>query len=172
MLEGEEKRFLETLENGMDRLEEAMKAAKGGGGALLSGKDAFVLYDTFGFPLEMTVEMAGENGISVDTAEFEREMEKQRERGKQSWKSGEAGSEKILEALSADAVPASSGIRRECNEFTDCRSCGASGAVKSWMPAKGDSGDRECTFYGDPRAGWRPGGDHRLQWRGLQGGRH
>ncbi len=151
VLEGEEKRFLETLENGMDRLEEAMKAAKGGGGALLSGKDAFVLYDTFGFPLEMTVEMAGENGISVDTAEFEREMEKQRERGKQSWKSGEAGSEKILEALSADAGPSVFlGYDENVTSSQIVALAGASGAVK-----KLDAGERgflvtrESTFYGE-----------------------
>jgi alanyl-tRNA synthetase len=49
-------------------------------------EDAFVLYDTFGFPLEMTTEMAIEQGLKVDTDAFAKEMEKQRERGKQSWK--------------------------------------------------------------------------------------
>ncbi|HRX47200.1 MAG TPA: alanine--tRNA ligase, partial [Spirochaetota bacterium] len=58
VIESEEKRFLETIENGMDRLEELMKSAKKSGSGLITGADAFVLYDTFGFPLEMTTEMA------------------------------------------------------------------------------------------------------------------
>ncbi|HSV97929.1 MAG TPA: alanine--tRNA ligase [Spirochaetota bacterium] len=151
VLEGEEKRFLETLENGMDRLEEAIKAAKSDGGNTLSGKDAFMLYDTFGFPLEMTVEMAGENGIVVDTGEFDREMEKQRERGKQSWKSGEAGSEKILEALSADAGPSGFlGYDENVTSSEILALAGVCGAVK-----KLDTGERgflvarESTFYGE-----------------------
>jgi alanyl-tRNA synthetase len=103
VLEGEEKRFLETLENGMDRLEESMKSLKGRGEKTLSGKDAFVLYDTFGFPLEMTTEIAGENGLAVDMKGFEDEMEKQRRRGKQSWKAGDAGIERLFETASREA---------------------------------------------------------------------
>lgn len=151
VLEGEEKRFLETLENGMDRLEEAIKAAKTGGGNVLSGKDAFVLYDTFGFPLEMTVEMAGENDISVDTAGFDGEMEKQRERGKQSWKSGEAGSEKILEELSAAAGPSAFLGYDEYVTTSEvaalATSDGAAGKLSSG--GKGFLVTRESTFYGE-----------------------
>lgn len=99
VLEGEEVRFLETLENGMDRLEETMKSLKKNGESTMSGKDAFVLYDTFGFPLEMTTEIAAENNLSVDTAGFEDEMEKQRQRGKQSWKGNESGIEKNFETI-------------------------------------------------------------------------
>ncbi len=150
VLEGEEKRFLETLENGMDRLEEAIKAAKGGGNTL-SGKDAFVLYDTFGFPLEMTMEMAGENGIAVDAGGFDREMEKQRERGKQSWKSGEAGSEKILEALSSTAgASVFLGYDENVASSELAALAGTAGPVK-----KLDTGERgflvakESTFYGE-----------------------
>ncbi len=151
VLEGEEKRFLETLENGMDRLEEAMKAAKASGRNILSGKDAFVLYDTFGFPLEMTVEMAGENGLSVDTAGFESEMEKQRERGKQSWKSAEAGSEKILEALSAAAGPSAFLGYDENVATSELVALAASdGAVRKLSSGrKGFLVTRESTFYGE-----------------------
>lgn len=151
VLEGEEKRFLETLENGMDRLEEAIKAAKTGGGNLLSGKDAFVLYDTFGFPLEMTVEMAGENGISVDTAGFEVEMEKQRERGKQSWKSAEAGSEKILEELSASAGPSAFLGYDEYVTTSEVAALASSeGALRKLSCGlKGFLVTRASTFYGE-----------------------
>jgi len=103
LLEGEERRFLETLENGMDRLEEIVKALQKSGGSEMSGQDAFLLYDTFGFPLEMTVEIAEERRLGVDVDGFRREMEKQRERGKQSWKSAGSGAGRIVEALSAEA---------------------------------------------------------------------
>lgn len=86
VIEGEEKRFLETLENGIDRLEEILKTVGASGKKIITGRDAFVLYDTYGFPVEMTNEMALEKGLSVNMDEFASEMEKQRERGKSSWK--------------------------------------------------------------------------------------
>ena len=93
VIESEEKRFLETIENGMDRIEEIIKSVKSGNKKTVTGADAFVLYDTFGFPLEMTTEMAQEQGLEVDIAAFNIEMEKQRQRGKQSWKGSEPGLE-------------------------------------------------------------------------------
>ncbi len=101
VIESEEKRFLETLENGMDRLDQIMKAGKKSGKGTIPGKDVFLLYDTFGFPVEMTTEIAGENGLEVDSAGFEKEMEQQRNRGKQSWKGSEAGLEKSFEKIAA-----------------------------------------------------------------------
>ncbi|HPJ35559.1 MAG TPA: alanine--tRNA ligase [Spirochaetota bacterium] len=103
VIESEEKRFLETIENGMDRLEEIMKGAKKSGSGLITGSDAFVLYDTFGFPLEMTTEMAIEQGLKVDTDGFTSEMEKQRERGKQSWKGSDLGFESVFDEIIAKA---------------------------------------------------------------------
>ncbi len=103
LLKGEEERFLETLENGMQKLEEILANLEKTGSDTMSGKDVFLLYDTFGFPMEMTIEMAAEKNLKVDTEGFETEMEKQRERGKKSWKSGESGYEKIFEELSREA---------------------------------------------------------------------
>jgi len=94
VIESEERRFLETIENGMDRLEEIIKTSKNS----ISGKDAFLLYDTFGFPVEMTNEMAEEKGLDIDMKGFEAEMENQRQRGKQSWKGIDAGLEQQFEA--------------------------------------------------------------------------
>lgn len=91
VIESEEKRFLETIENGMDRLDEVIKNLKKEGENLISGKDVFVLYDTFGFPVEMTSEIAQEEGLSIDVSGFENEMDAQRQRGKQSWKGAEQG---------------------------------------------------------------------------------
>ncbi|MBX7122048.1 MAG: alanine--tRNA ligase [Opitutaceae bacterium] len=76
VIRSEEESFGRTLERG---LVEFMRAASGSG---VSGADAFRLYDTYGFPLDMTQLLAAERGLSVDAAGFEVEMEKQRERGR------------------------------------------------------------------------------------------
>ncbi len=99
VIEAEEKRFLETIENGMDRLEEIVRSAKKNGSGVVTGSDAFVLYDTFGFPLEMTTEMATEKGLKVDTIGFNSEMQKQRDRGKQSWKGTDLGFESVFDEI-------------------------------------------------------------------------
>lgn len=75
-LQREESRFLETLERGEKLLVEILAKGK----KKISGVDAFTLYDTYGFPLELTQEIAEENGLTVDVKGFEREMEKQRKR--------------------------------------------------------------------------------------------
>jgi len=103
VIEAEEKRFLETIENGMDRLEQIVKSVKKGGSGIVTGSDAFVLYDTFGFPLEMTTEMAIEQGLTVDTEGFTSEMEKQRTRGKQSWKGADLGFESVFDEIISTA---------------------------------------------------------------------
>jgi len=77
----EEERFSQTLERGQKQLDELLQAASGNGaGGVLSGADAFLLYDTFGFPLEITTEAAAAAGIAVDIDGFEAEMEAQRRR--------------------------------------------------------------------------------------------
>lgn len=75
-LNREESRFLETLERGEKLLGELVAKADG----QISGVDAFTLYDTYGFPLELTQEVAEEKGLTVDLAGFEAEMEAQRQR--------------------------------------------------------------------------------------------
>ncbi|MEA5521972.1 alanine--tRNA ligase [Limnoraphis robusta] len=77
-LQREEERFLETLERGEKLLAEVLEKKP----QKISGKDAFVLYDTYGFPLELTQEIAEENGLTVDVEGFETEMEEQRNRSK------------------------------------------------------------------------------------------
>jgi len=103
VLEGEEKRFLETLENGIERLEEIFRDLGGKKTKDMSGRDAFTLYDTYGFPVEMTAEMAEERGFAVNMKEFETEMEKQRERGKSSWKGADNTFEQAMNELAKDA---------------------------------------------------------------------
>jgi len=77
-LEREEARFLETLERGEKLLAEALAAKP----SQISGEQAFELYDTYGFPLELTEEIAEEHGLKVDLAGFEAAMEAQRQRAK------------------------------------------------------------------------------------------
>ncbi len=71
----EEERFKLTLDRGYHRIEELIKR----GGASIDGKEAFKLYDTFGFPLELTKEIAAESGLEVDEQGFKEEMENQRQ---------------------------------------------------------------------------------------------
>jgi alanyl-tRNA synthetase len=80
VVESEEARFGETLSTGLELLDGIM--AKAGGKKEISGTDAFKLYDTYGFPVELTAEIAADNGLTVDLKGFEREMGKQRERGR------------------------------------------------------------------------------------------
>ncbi|MGH7701116.1 MAG: alanine--tRNA ligase, partial [Gemmatimonadales bacterium] len=72
----EEERFFDTIEGGLKRLDD-LKGAK-----IISGEDAFKLYDTYGFPIDLTQLIAGERGQTVDTAGFERALEAQRERSR------------------------------------------------------------------------------------------
>ncbi|XP_028549728.1 alanine--tRNA ligase, chloroplastic/mitochondrial isoform X1 [Dendrobium catenatum] len=82
-LKREEIRFLQTLERGEKLLDQFLENALSSGGTngdgpLLSGKDVFLLYDTYGFPVEITAEVAEERGVNIDLEGFELEMENQR----------------------------------------------------------------------------------------------
>ena len=78
VLKQEEERFAETLENGMGVLESALAS----GDKLLDGETAFRLYDTFGFPVDLTADICRERGVMLDMAGFEAAMEQQRERAR------------------------------------------------------------------------------------------
>lgn len=76
----EEKAFLHTIETGTERLEEAVAAAKKDGSNSVSGAEAFALHDTYGFPIDLTLEMAAEAGVKVDEKSFRELMAEQRHR--------------------------------------------------------------------------------------------
>ncbi len=78
----EETAFNRTLTSGSRLFEDAAAATKASGTSVLSGTDAFTLHDTYGFPLELTLEMASEAGLSVDEAGFRTLMAEQRQRAK------------------------------------------------------------------------------------------
>ncbi|MEA5628001.1 alanine--tRNA ligase [Nostoc sp. UHCC 0251] len=81
-LQREESNFLRTLDRGEKLLEEIIQEVKQRGETQISGESAFTLYDTYGFPLELTQEVAEENHLTVDEAGFNAEMQKQVERAK------------------------------------------------------------------------------------------
>lgn len=95
----EEARFRKTLSDGIKMLSLAIDEAKTAGQKTLPGKAVFVLYDTHGFPVDLTRVIARENGMDVDEAGFEKELEAQRERGRSSWKDTATGAKSIDELI-------------------------------------------------------------------------
>jgi len=96
-LEREETQFLKTLERGEKRLADILAQQP----KQVSGKDAFELYDTYGFPLELTQEIAEESGITVDEAGFNTEMEQQRQRSKEAHETIDLTVQGSLDTLAA-----------------------------------------------------------------------
>ena len=82
VLKIEEEKFGETIETGMNILNQYIADAQKENNSKISGQDAFKLYDTYGFPLELTLEIAEEKNCSVDIEEFENQMEMQRQRAR------------------------------------------------------------------------------------------
>ncbi|HTT09405.1 MAG TPA: alanine--tRNA ligase [Burkholderiaceae bacterium] len=78
----EEERFGETLEHGMKILDGALGQRMSGDARMLDGETVFLLYDTYGFPVDLTADICRERGIAVDMAGFERAMERQREQAR------------------------------------------------------------------------------------------
>ena len=78
VIKEEEDSFLRTLDKGIAILDEAIKNAKKEGKNEISGKEAFVLYDTYGFPLDLTELILKENGMTLDKKGFDTEMDAQK----------------------------------------------------------------------------------------------
>lgn len=97
----EEERFRTTLSSGGDTFSQVLAETRRSGSDTLPGKKLFKLYDTFGFPLDLSRELAEEEGLGVDEQGFEQELERQRRKARESWK-GDAGKKErqVYEKLS------------------------------------------------------------------------
>ena len=115
-IEQEEARFSQTLTNGLALLDELIADLKAKGEAVIPGADAFRLYDTHGFPLDLTQDVARDQGMSVDLAGFQAALTEQKERGRASAQFGAQGAEGVqvyldlLHDLKAKGVLSASGV--------------------------------------------------------------
>ncbi|SHG81155.1 alanyl-tRNA synthetase [Thermosyntropha lipolytica DSM 11003] len=96
VIKREEERFFVTLNEGIRKVEEIIAKAKQEGRNIITGEEAFMLYDTYGFPMDLTEDMAEENGFTVDRAGFNRMMEEQKERARQANKGEDAFKKELL----------------------------------------------------------------------------
>ena len=163
----EEKRFRNTLERGLAILEDASKNLKKG--AMFDGETAFTLYDTYGFPLDLTQDALRARGIGVDVASFTDAMERQRAKARASWAgSGEAATETVWFSL-REKVGAS--------EFLGYETESAEGVVAALVRdgkevselKKGDSGAlvmNQTPFYGE--SGGQVGDQGEMRREGLR----
>lgn len=99
IIEKEEENFQKTIDSGLDILNSYIKELKENNKDILRGKDAFKLYDTYGFPLDLTKEILDENDLKVDTKEFDEYMENQRNLARNARKSDAGWS---LESINVD----------------------------------------------------------------------
>ncbi|MBN9260826.1 MAG: alanine--tRNA ligase [Hyphomicrobium sp.] len=149
-LKHEETRFRKTLERGLVLLDEETSGLKKG--ATFSGATAFKLYDTYGFPLDLTQDALRARGIEVDTAGFSKAMEHQKEEARRAWKgSGEAATETIWFEVREQVGP---------TEFLGYETETAEGVVKTVIAGgktaaalkKGEEGAlvlNQTPFYGE-----------------------
>ena len=101
----EEKRFLETLDAGLRMVEEEFERIGKSGVSVFAGSVAFKLYDTFGFPVDLTADLCRERGVALDNEGFEAEMERQRAQSREAWKGGDVGvSDAAAAELAKDGV--------------------------------------------------------------------
>jgi alanyl-tRNA synthetase len=114
----EEDRFRRTLESGHSLLDTELEGLDGG--STLSGSVAFKLHDTFGFPIELTKEIAAERGVAVDEDGFAAEMEEQRQRARRAWKGGDeaAATELYRKVLDETGLTEFTGYEEELGRGT------------------------------------------------------
>lgn len=105
VIRNEEERFSETLDEGLKILREELEGLKRSGKRVLPGEVAFRLYDTFGFPLDLTTEILQEEGMSFDEDGFRAQMEQQRQKSKQAWQGmGEGRAKEVYRKLVSEGI--------------------------------------------------------------------
>ncbi|MCG8591781.1 MAG: alanine--tRNA ligase [Proteobacteria bacterium] len=102
-IQRDEERFLKTLSKGLALLEDEIATAKAKGAASLAGQVVFKLYDTFGFPVDLTADILRGHDMSLDQGGFETEMNAQRQRARAAWKgSGQSAVSEVYSRMAAD----------------------------------------------------------------------
>jgi alanyl-tRNA synthetase len=105
VIQNEEERFSETLDSGLKILREELEELRKKGKTVLSGEVAFRLYDTYGFPLDLTAEILQERGMSFDEAGFRVQMEEQKHKSKQAWQGmGEGKIKEVYRRLANQGI--------------------------------------------------------------------
>ena len=105
VIKNEEERFSETLDSGLNILRGELETLQKDGKTILSGEVAFRLYDTYGFPLDLTVEILQERGMSFDEEGFRVQMEEQKLKSKQSWQGmGEGKTKEPFRRLASEGM--------------------------------------------------------------------
>jgi alanyl-tRNA synthetase len=105
VIQNEEERFSETLDSGLKILREELEQLQREGGMILSGEVAFRLYDTYGFPLDLTAEILQEKGMSFDEAGFRAQMDEQKHKSKQAWQGiGEGKTKEVYRQLANEGM--------------------------------------------------------------------
>ncbi|MCX5837721.1 MAG: alanine--tRNA ligase [Deltaproteobacteria bacterium] len=105
VVESEEQRFIETLDAGLRILQEEVTALKAAGKRMIPGGIVFKLYDTFGFPTDLTADIVKKDGLSLDMEGFEKAMDAQREKARESWKgSGQEAISEVYHRLSVEGI--------------------------------------------------------------------
>ncbi|EGB14811.1 alanyl-tRNA synthetase [Pseudodesulfovibrio mercurii] len=100
VVRGEEESFAKTLDKGLEMLEEELAELKKAGAAIVPGETTFKLYDTYGFPIDIVRDVAEQQGMGVDEAEFDKFMQEQKQRSKAAWKgSGEKDVASVFQTL-------------------------------------------------------------------------
>lgn len=100
----EEERFLQTLDVGLNLLDRIVDKARNTGETVIAGESAFRLYDTYGFPLDLTRDVAKEHGLAVDEAGFHAALEAQRERARSAQRFGVGQEEELYRSLNLPAT--------------------------------------------------------------------
>ncbi|MBW1646019.1 MAG: alanine--tRNA ligase [Deltaproteobacteria bacterium] len=105
VIKNEEERFGETLDRGLKILDEELEKMRRAGSKTLPGEVVFRLYDTYGFPVDLTEDIVAREGIALDMAGFEAQMQRQQEQSRQAWKgSGEEAIDEIYKMLLQEGV--------------------------------------------------------------------
>ena len=105
VIRSEEERFSETLDSGLKILREELEQLQKEEKKIFPGEVAFRLYDTFGFPLDLTIEILQEEGISLDEEGFKAEMKEQRQKSKQAWQGiGEGKIKEVYRRLAGEGI--------------------------------------------------------------------